>query len=126
MMNIMPLLSNTSAILRYSNSQMYDHPTKPVLFSEIVSLLRSASMEQCNMYVTIIVSLLIFYLIIRDLYVLLQEVEKIFEWRIFIMNIIIFIVEIQTLVSLNYFLTGGTIDRNRVQSKSLKVNLILK
>jgi len=105
---------------------MYDHPTKPVLFSEIVSLLRSASMEQCNMYVTIIVSLLIFYLIIRDLYVLLQEVEKIFEWRIFIMNIIIFIVEIQTLVSLNYFLTGGTIDRNRVQSKSLKVNLILK
>jgi len=96
----MPLLSNTSVMLRYLNSQMYDHPIKS-LSPEIISLL---SKEQYNMYVTIIVSLLIFYLIIRDLYVLLEGVEKIFKWKIFIMDMIISIMEIQALVSLNYFL----------------------
>jgi len=84
---------------------MYDHPIKSPLSPEIISLL---SKEQYNMYVTIIVSLLIFYLIIRDLYVLLEGVEKIFKWKIFIVDMIISIMEIQALVSLNYFLIEKT------------------
>jgi len=109
MANTVPLLSNSSAMLRYLNTGMYEYPIKRLLFPETILLSKSVLKDQYNIYTMVILSLLIFYLIIRDLYILLQEMlEEIFEWRIFIMRMIIYILEIQILVSLNYFLIGGT------------------